>query len=141
LHNIGCSLDACKALNELAQGMNLRGLYLYNNMSGDEGAKELGNILSRMLNMERFQMASSRVGCSGALHLADGLCHSKRLLDLDLNDNPLTAGSVTGIGKLIELQSRLQAINLSDTSLGDDGVSQLADALIKGAPELQVALH
>ena len=118
--------------------MKLKGLFLYNNMSGDEGGKSIGKMLSRMPSIEEFQMASSRVGPSGVLALAEGLSASTGLSSLDLNDNPATAESIPGIVKLLGIQSKLQRLNLSDTSLGDDGVQKLSKALHVCVPHLQV---
>ncbi len=63
LQNVGCSIHACRAVEELLQASQaLRQLHLFNNMSADEGAESIARILARAPAMEDFRMASSRVG-------------------------------------------------------------------------------
>eukprot|EP00210_Caulerpa_lentillifera_P006909 g6606.t1 len=131
LHNIGCSADACLALEELTGVMSLHGLFLYNNMSGDEGGKSIGRILAKMPDIKCFQMASSRVQRDGILNLCEGLSNAKELLELDLNDNPGTIEIVPGLVKLLECQPKLRKLNLSDTGLEDEGIIILANTLAK----------
>ena len=52
---------------------NLRGMHLFNNMSGDEGAGYIASVLARAPRLEDFKMASSRVGPHGGIALAKGL--------------------------------------------------------------------
>lgn len=148
LHNIGCSADACLALEELTGGMDLEGLFLYNNMSGDEGGKTIGRMLEKMPSIKHFQMASSRVQKDGFLNLLNALsgviCKyylltlnlylgAKELVELDLNDNPATKESVPGFLKLLETQTKLKSLNLSDTGLEDEGIMKLTTKLIKNS--------
>ena len=118
--------------------MQLKELLLYNNMSGDEGGASIGKLLAKMPSMERFQMASSRVGSDGVCHLVKGLCSATGLLSLDLNDNPATEECIPEIITLLQNQHQLRRLNLSDTSLGDQGVQNLAAALVSTAPDLEV---
>jgi large subunit ribosomal protein L31/Ran GTPase-activating protein 1 len=74
LQNVGCSVHACAALQELLPpAADLKGLHLFNNMSGDEGAANIGRLLSRCPGMTDFKMASSRVGPSGGISIAKAL--------------------------------------------------------------------
>lgn len=138
LHNIGCSPNACKALKELTSNMKLKGLYLYNNMSGDEGAMAIAEIISRMPTLQHFQMSSSRVGLEGVQSLTKALKQCDALISLDLNDNPATAESVSSIVELLDCQPNLKRLNLSDMSLEIEGIVQLSKALIKSVPNLEV---
>jgi Ran GTPase-activating protein 1 len=52
LKNIGCSVNACKAVDELVASGGLETLHLYNNMSDDEGAKSIAALLGRSPNMK-----------------------------------------------------------------------------------------
>lgn len=73
LQNVGCSVHACKAVDELLPAdSQLAGLHLYNNMSGDEGAAHIARLLGRC-PMADFRMASSRVGPAGGISLAKAL--------------------------------------------------------------------
>jgi len=74
LQNVGCSVHACKAVAELlVHTRALRGVHLFNNMSGDEGAAHIATVLARAPAMVDFKMASSRVGPAGGMALARGL--------------------------------------------------------------------
>lgn len=53
------------------------------------------------------------------------------MLELDLNDNPATKESVPGLLKLLESQTKLRRLNLSDTGLEDEGIIKLTTKLIK----------
>lgn len=73
LQNVGCSVAACKAVEELIPAdSKLAGLHLFNNMSGDEGAGHIARLLARC-PMADFKMASSRVGAEGGSSLANAL--------------------------------------------------------------------
>jgi hypothetical protein len=74
LQNVGASVHACKAVDELLQHTaTLKGIHLFNNMSGDEGAGYIAKVLARSPAMADFKMASSRVGPAGGIALARGL--------------------------------------------------------------------
>lgn len=75
LQNVGCSVHACAALQELlpAGACSLARLALFNNMSGDEGAGHIAALLGRCPGMADFRMASSRVGPAGGIRLAQAL--------------------------------------------------------------------
>lgn len=72
--NVGCSVKACAALDELLAPLSsLRRIALYNNMSGDEGAASIARIVAHSPHMQDFKMVSSRVGPEGGAALADAL--------------------------------------------------------------------
>ncbi len=59
-------MAACKAINNLlACKATLKKLHLYNNMSDDEGAFAIANLIESTPNMEDFMMVSSRVKQEG----------------------------------------------------------------------------
>ncbi|GMH32642.1 hypothetical protein BSKO_00476 [Bryopsis sp. KO-2023] len=137
LRNVGCSDKACEAVDELLVTSDLRGLFLYNNMSGSKGAEAIARILSRAPQLERFQMASSRVEAEGGNALAKSLCSGSCLVELDLSDNTMTEEVAEGLAAVIKHQSSLRVLNLNDTSLGDEGVAVIATALAQAAPQLE----
>jgi Ran GTPase-activating protein 1 len=47
LKNIGCSVNACKAVAELVACTSLQLLHLFNNMSDNEGATSIGTLVQR----------------------------------------------------------------------------------------------
>ena len=48
---------------------------------------------------------------------------------LELNDNPFTEEAAPQLGAMLRQQPHLKRLNLSDTSMCDEGVSTLAEAL------------
>jgi large subunit ribosomal protein L31/Ran GTPase-activating protein 1 len=57
---------------------------------------------------------------------------------LDLSDNPMTAEVAPALAETLLRHPDLVALNLNDTSLTDDGVSAIAQALHASADSLQV---
>jgi Ran GTPase-activating protein (RanGAP) involved in mRNA processing and transport len=147
IQNVGCSVHGCAAVDELMQCTgSLKRLHLLNNMSGDEGAASIANVLSRCPAMEDFKMASSRVGGAGGIALAKALAvGGTNLLSLDIHDNPMTSEIAEELASLLGKHSKLKKLNLNDTCLGDDGVETVASALANGAApvleELEMELN
>lgn len=52
LENIGCSVNACAAVDELVTCATLRKVHLFNNMSDDAGARSIAALLARSPAME-----------------------------------------------------------------------------------------
>eukprot|EP00878_Enallax_costatus_P020701 GHUV01021891.1.p1 GENE.GHUV01021891.1~~GHUV01021891.1.p1 ORF type:complete len:429 (+),score=176.02 GHUV01021891.1:75-1361(+) len=137
LQNVGCSVHACKAVEELLPAdSKLAGLHLFNNMSGDEGAGHIARLLARC-PMADFRMASSRVGATGAISLAKALM-AGNLVRLDISDNPLTEEVAPALAACLAAQPHLVHLNLNDTSLTDEGVQEVCKALVGAAPQLEV---
>jgi Ran GTPase-activating protein (RanGAP) involved in mRNA processing and transport len=57
---------------------------------------------------------------------------------LDLSDNPLTSEVAEELAAAIKAQTCLKELVLNDTSLGDEGVIVLAEALPSTASSLEV---
>lgn len=68
LQNVGLSVHACKALEELLKDpSSLKKLHLANNMSDDEGARSIAALLSRTPAMEDFKFVYCRVKEEGGI--------------------------------------------------------------------------
>lgn len=136
--NVGCSVKACAALDELtSHTSHLKQLHLYNNMSGCEGAASIASLVARCSGMRDFKMVSSRVGADGGIALAKAFSVGSSLTRLDLHDNPMTAEVAPALALALPRHTGLIALNLNDTSLGDEGVAAIAAALAQAAPQLQ----
>lgn len=57
---------------------------------------------------------------------------------LDLHDNPITGEAAPQLAATLSKQTRLAALVLNDTSLGDEGVGAVCAALAGAAPQLEV---
>ena len=137
--NVGCSVHGCAAVDELLKcTSHLKKLHLLNNMSGDEGAVSISNVLARSPCMEEFKMASSRIGAAGGIAIGKALSQSgAKLISLDLHDNPLTGEAAPSLAAAISCHSCLKRLNLNDTCLEDHGVSIIASALASSAGEIE----
>ncbi|KAK2079896.1 hypothetical protein QBZ16_002291 [Prototheca wickerhamii] len=124
--NVGCSVHACAALDELlAEPAALRALSLYNNMSGDEGAAHVARLLARAPRLEEFSMVSSRVGPEGGAALLQALApRAAELVALDVHDNPITEEAAPALVDLVSRAGGLRRLNLTDTGLGDAATAE-----------------
>lgn len=145
LLNVGCSVNACRAVEELLQKSGaLRCMHLHNNMSGDEGAQHIARLLARCPLIEEFKMSSSRVGPDGGIALCKALAVGSSLVRLDINDNPMTVAIAEELAVCLRNQPNLTSLTLTDTGLTDDGVIVVCKALVESAPaliELELALN
>lgn len=57
---------------------------------------------------------------------------------LDLSDNPITGEAAPALAQMLGRHTGLQVLNLSDTALGDEGVSAVVEALHASSASLQV---
>ena len=57
---------------------------------------------------------------------------------LDVSDNPMTGEAAPALAAMLARHAGLVALNLSDTALGDDGVSSVVQALHASSDSLQV---
>ncbi|KAL6781108.1 RANGAP1 [Auxenochlorella protothecoides x Auxenochlorella symbiontica] len=140
--NVGCSVHGCAALDELLPApAALRALRLYNNMSGDEGARHIAALLRRAPALQEFSMVSSRVGTDGGAALFAALAgRGDTLLSLDLHDNPITHEALPQLLNLLAAAPKLRVLNLTDTGLGDAGTAAVLRTLGKVQPPLE-SLH
>ncbi len=60
------------------------------------------------------------------------------LVRLDVSDNPMTGEAASALAQMLGRHAGLQALNLSDTALGDEGVSAVVKALHASSYSLQV---
>lgn len=84
LENIGCSVNACAAVEELVRCATLRKVHLFNNMSDNAGARSIAALLARSPEMEvRGPLATppsarppprSALVCSGERALRQPAC-------------------------------------------------------------------
>lgn len=64
LQNIGCSVNACKAVTELVTCTSLKVVHLFNNMSDNAGAAHIATLLSRNTSMEVCSISCMCCACT-----------------------------------------------------------------------------
>lgn len=93
--NDGLSAEAVGLLSEILLKDSvplLKLLHFYNNMSGDEGAKNMSTILTACPTIEDLRFSATRSGNAGCLKIAEAIGTITSLTKLDLMDN--TFGTV-----------------------------------------------
>ncbi|CAG9460629.1 unnamed protein product [Pedinophyceae sp. YPF-701] len=139
LENVGLSVYACRALDELVgpRAQSLKKIHLHNNMSGDEGAEAIGNLLSRAPHMQDFKMVYCRVGGAGGIALSKGLAAGSSLTHVDLHGNPMGPSMAPALASALSHQQDLRVLRLQDTLLEDEGVAHVCRSLARTAPYLE----
>lgn len=116
LCNNGLSAEAAKYLSELLVGtahITLTTFHFYNNMSGDNGAKAIAEIISKLELLRDLRFSATRASSEGCLQIAQveatvsgdfdslimyfqSLSERRDLTRLDLSDNSFGA-KATGV--------------------------------------------
>ena len=139
LENDGISVHAAKALDEIIgeNAISLRGLRLWNNMSDDEGAFAISNIVGRARDLEEFRMASSRVKEEGCKALCSVLKKCEKLKCIDLSDNPF-GEDIAGPAIAACIEGKvLRKFVLNDMCLGDENASLIINNLTASCQTLE----
>ncbi|KAL6006214.1 hypothetical protein ACLOJK_040260 [Asimina triloba] len=141
LINDGISVEAAQAVCELmppTEKLQLQVLHFHNNMTGDEGAIAISDLVRRSPALEDFRCSSTRVGSDGGIALADALGSCSKLKKLDLRDNMFGVDVGIALSKAFSCFVGLTEAYLSYLNLEDEGTIAVVDALKESAPSLQV---
>ena len=60
---------------------------------------------------------------------------------LDISDNPMTSEIAEDLAAALRQHAGLRCLNLNDTSLGDEGVATVAEAVAEAAQQLEVGMR
>uniref|UniRef100_A0A2P2IT22 Uncharacterized protein MANES_05G076600 n=1 Tax=Rhizophora mucronata TaxID=61149 RepID=A0A2P2IT22_RHIMU len=138
LINDGISEEAARAVCELIPSAKLKILHFHNNMTGDDGAIAIAEIVKQSIILEDFQCSSTRVGSEGGIVLAEALRTCTKLRKLDLRDNMFGVEAGVALSKALFSFSDLTEAYLSYLNLEDEGAEALANALKESAPSLEI---
>ncbi|GLT99754.1 hypothetical protein SLE2022_171720 [Rubroshorea leprosula] len=105
------------------------------NMTGDEGALAISEVVKHSPLLEDFRCSSTRVD-SGRIALSNALETCSNLKKLDLRENVFGAG--VGLSKSLFKHTNLVGLYLSYLNLEDEGAIAIANALKESAPSLEV---
>lgn len=118
-NNDGMSVDSCKNLLDIigeTSPMNIKRIEFFNNMSGDEGAKHISELLTLLPHIESFRWSSTRTNEEGALALCESLSHCSDLRRLEIKDNYFGESCGESLGRAIEQMPHLEELVLVDLS-------------------------
>lgn len=128
---------------------SLEELLLDRNMLGEEGAEEVGEILSKCKNLKYFSYLGCRIR-DGTIHLANGLknlvqnCQQPALRRLEIDDGNFggsASPAFVPLAEALERCTKLQRLELTDSHLGLQGLTRVLDALtIAGASMTHLGL-
>ncbi|GLT99710.1 hypothetical protein SLE2022_171630 [Rubroshorea leprosula] len=107
------------------------------NMTGDEGALAISEVVKHSPLLEDFRCSSTRVD-SGRIALSNALETCSHLKKLDLRDNVFGAEAGVGLSKSLFKHANLVGVYLSYLNLEDEGAIAIANALKESAPSLEV---
>ena len=105
---------------------SLESFHYFNNMSGDEGAKAIAEIVQKSPDLTDLRFSGTRAGRAGSLVFAEALRARQLLVTVDLADNRLRPRAGQLLGEWLSAAngaSPLEVLNVRDCSLGDDGFS------------------
>lgn len=104
----------------------------YNTLD-DAGAKALATLLEDNKSLKELNLCGNDIGPEGAGRLCDALATAQGggagVLFLDLSCNPLGDTGGAAVARMLESNSTLQLLNLSDTELGMQALVAIANAL------------
>ncbi|KAL8991195.1 MAG: hypothetical protein Q9169_007924 [Polycauliona sp. 2 TL-2023] len=134
-------MDLCKKvvgpdhIGELMKSLEsntfVRHFLLGNNIIGPVGAKEIASYLLRHPNqMETWYLAGNCLGPKCFNLLAERFSASTSITNIWLKRNPLGPSSAQAIFELIADTRHLRTLDLDQTELGDDGVTELFRLLV-----------
>ena len=135
--NNGMSSAAAHQLKDVltSKGVtSLESFHYFNNMSGDDGAKAIAEIVQKSPDLTDLRFSGTRAGRAGSLVFAEALRARQLLVTVDLADNTFGTDGGQLLGEWLSAAngaSPLEVLNVRDCSLGDDGFSELCSGLEK----------
>ncbi|ONM11005.1 RAN GTPase-activating protein 2 [Zea mays] len=120
--------------------LKLKVLHFHNNMTGDEGAMYIAEMVKRSPNVESFRCSATRIGSNGGVALSEALGTCTRLKKLDLRDNLFGVDAGLALSKTLPKLPDLVELYLSDLNLENKGTIAIAKALEQSAPQLEILL-
>lgn len=147
LRNCGLSFESMGLLkgwftaNDNRIANQLTDLVIDRNMFGEDGAKEVKEILAHCKRLEYFSCLGCRVR-TGAIHLAQGLeamvegTNHAALYRLDIDDCTFDEEGCAAIANALGKCSRLTRLALPDAGCEIDGLKLIVDALTTSGAKL-----
>lgn len=143
LCNNGLAADAgnliTKALLE-TMPTSLVKLHFHNNLLETAGAVALAPVVENSPHLIDLRFSSLRITRDGAVHICKSLklVMSSTLRCLNVSDNSFGDEGATALAEVLRDAPVLEKLQINDLSLGDEGVQLVCDALVEGAPRLEV---
>lgn len=130
----GMSADACENIRAMVcehAPMGIKRLEFHDNMSGNEGAKAIADMLYTLPNLEFFRWSGARSGEEGSMALCKALTHCPQMRHLEFNDNYFGENCGEVLAMAIASMKQLKELIICDLGLGDEGLKPVFDELMK----------
>ena len=141
----GMSADACENIRSMVcehAPMGIKRLEFHDNMSGNEGAKAIADMLYTLPDLEYFRWSGARSGEEGSMALCKALTHCPQMYHLEFNDNYFGENCGEVLAEAIGSMKHLKELIIRDLGLGDEGLKPVFDELMKeDRCKLHVLLH
>lgn len=111
--------------------MGIKRLEFHDNMSGNEGAKAIADMLYTLPNLEFFRWSGARSGEEGSMALCKALTHCPQMRHLEFNDNYFGENCGEVLAEAIASMKQLKELIIRDLGLGDEGLKPVFDELMK----------
>lgn len=147
-NNDGMSAAACKQLAEElletdnkqsgATVLRLNKFHIYNNLSENDGAREIARILKASPEIKDIRISSTRIRGAGGIDLAKSLENAHFLEKVDFSDNAFQPDFGFALSVGIKTQAHLIELNLSSVGINAQAVGAVVESLIVSGSPLKV---
>jgi Ran GTPase-activating protein (RanGAP) involved in mRNA processing and transport len=123
-------LAGIKVLLEALKSIQLKTLYLYGNILGNDGAQHLADFLHEDEYLQVLDLNGNSIGDLGSKYIAEGLEHNSALLDLNMEWNELGYDAAKAFAKMLRHNQALKRLSLyRNINMGIEGYTEIAKGL------------
>ena len=120
---------------------SLEGLFLWNIPTTDDDVNCLSKVLSNNKTLKVLEISNCDITDKGAQYICEGVAKNQTLTLLAVSNNlEITSASTSAIVELIKINKSLQILYLRNTSLNDDDIKTIGNALIESTTIQQLVL-
>ena len=120
---------------------SLEGLFLWNISITDDDVNCLSNVLSNNQTLKVLDLSNCDITDKGVQYICEGVAKNQTLTLLALSNNfGITSASTSAIVELIKKNKSLEIVYLRNTSLNDDDIKTIGNALIESTTIQQLVL-
>ena len=117
-------LSAALSINKSLHRLTLNGFT-------GTGAQHLATMLTANTTLQELDLSSAEISDTGILHLSEALKHNHSLTDLDICDSEhITNTGAVALSKMLLVNKSLESLDLSFTSVGEEGAAALMESLL-----------
>ena len=120
---------------------SLEGLFLWNVPITDDDVIYLSNVISNNKTLKALDLSNCDITDKGVQYICEGVAKNQTLTMLAVSNNlGITSASTSAIVKLIKTSTSLEILYLRNTSLNDDDIRIISNALTEHTTLQQLVL-